>query len=1131
MSALELLPPQAEPPRPRPLQPVPEVEPPKPVAKAPEPEAGIAARAKMTVGLQQQVGNARAGEMAAPPKKEGPAEEKPKQAAELAPKKAEAGKAAPEKAEKPAPPSPRKAIAPAVHAVKDRATRAKTKKIGTPGLVASTQEAAKDPTTEEKRKASVSTVHKLDDAEAKKVRREEFKKALTKAMDAHMGQPKTKDEADQVMKSGGKKASAEMHGSLSTERDQAAGSMKSAAATEVAPQEGGKPPDMKTEAVGAPPAPVSAAPVVPPPLPPEQLDYSSDREPTDNAMSEAGVSKTQLEKGNEPEFNKTLSQRAEGEKHEAEAEAKYRKSETVIQAQTRAAAKGELGEELGAIHGAREMRIGDVTGQQNATKTKDAQERERVTTKINSIKEATRKEVNEILAAMEADAATTFEQGLSAAEAAYEKVFEDEKGGIGTWLTTWGDDWDELIEKSLATAKRHYLSLVELSIDDVSNVVDLKLVAAKKRVEQGRKEVDDFVQGLEGKAKEFGVEVQNQVSAEFDAMDSEIDSRRDALIDKLAQQFKASYERMSAKEEALREANKSLWKRIYDATVGLIKKILAFKDMLLNVLAKAADVIVDIISDPIGFLGNLVSGVMRGLEGFMSRIGEHLKKGLMEWLFGALAGAGLQLPETFDLQGIISIVLQVLGLTYANFRARAVAIVGEPVVSALEQAAEIFKIVATEGIPGLWKFIKEKLNDLKSMVMDAIFDFIKERVIIAGVTWVIGLLNPASAFFKACKAIYDIVMFFINRGSQILALVNAIIDSIAAIAKGNLDTAAKWVENALAKAIPVAIGFLAALLGLGDISGTIRKTIEKAQEPVNKAIDWAIGLAVKAVKAVGKAIGGLFGKKEEKAQEQKEKGADEQSAPLRGQVAQALDERLTAEHTPEEAAGIVKAVETEFKPLGLKSLALGEENEEGTTPILAEASPKLPLRSLARQVPKPRGRSVTSKVQILLSAPIEVPATLLAPADPTKATVPTGGAVWTPSVKKSQTLNAVTWNTSDIDPPGNTSHAEHQFVTYMESRQDIWPLVDKITIVNVSRSPCSICGEELAGFLEQVQATRPGQPIEAEIYWTKLHSTGAQPTSWQTLKELRGAHWQLHAPANALPPEHTNAVNLVKILK
>ena len=89
------------------------------------------------------------------------------------------------------------------------------------------------------------------------------------------------------------------------------------------------------------------------------------------------------------------------------------------------------------------------------------------------------------------------------------------------------------------------------------------------------------------------------------------------------------------------------------------------------------------------------------------------------------------------------------------------------------------------------------------------------------------------------------------------------IDSIAAIAKGSIGVAATMVENALAKAIPVAIGFLASLLGLGDISETIRKTIEKAQAPVNKAIDWVINGAVKVVKAAGNLVKGLVGKKED----------------------------------------------------------------------------------------------------------------------------------------------------------------------------------------------------------------------------------------------------------------------------
>ena len=146
--------------------------------------------------------------------------------------------------------------------------------------------------------------------------------------------------------------------------------------------------------------------------------------------------------------------------------------------------------------------------------------------------------------------------------------------------------------------------------------------------------------------------------------------------------------------------------------------------------------------------------------------------------------------------------------------------------------------------------------------------FVKERIIVAGITWLIGLLNPAAAFIKACKMIYDIVMFFVNRGKQILALVNAVIDSVAAIASGSLAVAATAVENALSKALPVAISFLASLLGLGGISQKIRKIIERVQRPVNKAIDWVINKAVKMVQAVG----GLFGKgkKEEAVAETKD---------------------------------------------------------------------------------------------------------------------------------------------------------------------------------------------------------------------------------------------------------------------
>ncbi len=89
----------------------------------------------------------------------------------------------------------------------------------------------------------------------------------------------------------------------------------------------------------------------------------------------------------------------------------------------------------------------------------------------------------------------------------------------------------------------------------------------------------------------------------------------------------------------------------------------------------------------------------------------------------------------------------------------------------------------------------------------------------------------------------------------------------------------------------------------------------------------------------------------------------------------------------------------------------------------------------------------------------------------------------------------------------------------MESREDLWSKVQKIVVVNVTRSPCSECGPELGWLLKRIKKARKGKPVEAEIFWTKLHSSGAQPTSWESLHDMQKEGWKLHAPGGEYPPE------------
>jgi hypothetical protein len=793
-----------------------------------------------------------------------------------APATAEAEAVQPRKAR-----DPRQAIAPTVGAIRQRAGVARHYRPANEP-VAHAEAAGTDPGVAAMRVADHRTIENVDAAarqsdEVKPTFRSKLKETLEKAINTNMQQPKTKSEADTLMQEGAKRANQSLGGQLATQRQAATGPVTSAVGHPVEAPKGSKPaPELHPEQGGPPPAPIAAAPAVPAPLPAEQLDYSSDRAPTDKAMAENDVTKQQLEEGNEPAFGQALSARSEAERHEATAEARYRQSETRLQAGAQGAAQQALAQGLASIHDARSTRIAGVAGQQRATKDKDADARKAVTDKIAQIKNQTLKEVNDTLNGLEQTATKIFADGLQRAEEVYNDAFEEAKGGAWTWLTTWGEEWTEHIENSLRKAKAAYKNEVDRAIDEVADFVEAKLSAAKRSVAKGLQEVENYVNGLDHSVKEFAQSALKEVSADFAQMVSDIDNRAEHLVDKLTEQYRASYQRMEAMEEKLREENKSLWQRVYDATVGLIEKIIAFKDMLLGILGRAASVIGDIIKHPIRFLGNLVDAVKRGISNFVSRIGEHLKQGLLEWLFGEVASAGIQLPKSFDLKGIVSLVLQVLGLTYANFRARAVALLGEKVVASIEKVAEIFRKVVTEGPAALWEWIKEKLGDLQSLVLDQIRNFIITKVIVAGVTWLIGLLNPASAFFKACKAIYDIIMFFVERGSQIIALVNAIIGSLTAIASGAIGGAAAMVENALARAIPVVISFLASLLGIGGLGEKIKSIIETVRKPVNAAIDWVIGKAVTLVKAAGTFVAGRFGggKKEEEKKEE----ADPQKA-------------------------------------------------------------------------------------------------------------------------------------------------------------------------------------------------------------------------------------------------------------
>ncbi|MGV2387877.1 MAG UNVERIFIED_CONTAM: hypothetical protein LVR29_04885 [Microcystis novacekii LVE1205-3] len=70
------------------------------------------------------------------------------------------------------------------------------------------------------------------------------------------------------------------------------------------------------------------------------------------------------------------------------------------------------------------------------------------------------------------------------------------------------------------------------------------------------------------------------------------------------------------------------------------------------------------------------------------------------------------------------------------------------------------------------------------MVLEPIMQFLIENVISAGCNRIIGLMTPASAFIKACKAIDQIRQVLIDHAQQIADLINSILDAIGLVASG-----------------------------------------------------------------------------------------------------------------------------------------------------------------------------------------------------------------------------------------------------------------------------------------------------------------------------------------------------------
>ncbi|MGW4996465.1 phage tail protein [Streptomyces hydrogenans] len=733
----------------------------------------------------------------------------------------------------------------------------------------SAQDAAVAPPDDKEAQGKAANAEKMNAAKPGEFDKAAFVAAVDKAIEAQA--PKNLDEADKFSKSGkADKVKDEVDGKVTDGKNTSA---KDIETTTKAPPDTSaakdKPvtPMTPDNAPGNPGAP-SAADAIPEKQPPAVTDFSQGPAENDKAMADAEVTEEQLAKGNEPEFDDALKAKKSAETDSAKAPGKAHTAEDQQLATAKAGAAAAGAQAMNTLTATRAAAGKAVDGGKGETKSKDERKRAEVTAKLQKVFDATKKDVESTLTGLDQKVDTAFTTGEKSARDAFTadhkarmKKYKDKRyGGFlgkGRWLKDKFAGMPQEANDLYQESRKLYVARMRTVISSVADMIGVELGRAKTRIAQGRSDLKAEVEKLPADLKSFGEEAQQDFAGKFEDLEASVDEKSQQLVQDLANKYTAALNAVDEEIKKLQEANKGLIDKAKDAIVGVIKTINELKNLLLGILAKAASAIMKIIKDPIGFLGNLVKAVGAGLNLFVANIGDHLKKGLVSWLLGTATKAGLEIPERFDLRGIITLITSLLGLTWDNIRTRITRKgVPEEAMTAVETSVPVAQSLAKEGPAGAVKEIEAEAGDLKSTILSKLTEYLVPTVIIAGVTWILSLLNPASAFVRAVKGIIDIVTFVVNQGAQIADFVNAVLDAVIEIANGGAAGVPKMVETALAASIPLLIGFLAALLGIGNLANKVKSVFQAVSKPVNRAIDKIVDFIAKKGKALWQKLRG-----------------------------------------------------------------------------------------------------------------------------------------------------------------------------------------------------------------------------------------------------------------------------------
>jgi hypothetical protein len=809
--------------------------------------------------------------------------------------------------------------------------------------------AAKSPPNERVAGGKAKQVDKIKDAKEGKPEQSSFlamlRAEIAKVMPKTLGQTENFDSTAQQMK-GGLKGNVAEQKEKSTQ-DVSGASRQTPGPAGEAKAEKPLPPD------GAPPAPaVNAAEGMPAPKSEADVSLEDSKQDADAQLKEAEVTPSSLQKANDPRFSAVLSAKQAVVQNADAGPGKYRAAEAATLAGAAASASSATKAGAAAMIGVRKGGNAKVLTKQEEQKAKDEAKRKAVVDKIEAIYNTTKARVDAKLAAVDGEVNGMFDRGVDAALNAMTSFvngrIRDYKirrylsipiVGLARWIRDQVLNLPDEVNVFYDQGRQLFQAQMDALIVRVANLVEQRLKEAKAEVAKGQAEIKAFVASQPKDLQAVAQQAQTAVASRFEELEKGIEEKKNALAQSLAQKYKEGFDKANEALKAIQDSNKGALAGLAEKLGEVIKALMEFKARLMGILRKGEETIKLILADPIGFVGNLISAVKGGISAFLGNIKTHLANGFKKWLFGNLP-PGVEIPADFSLVSIFKLVMGVLGITAAGMRAKAVKLIGERNMKIIEKVIEYVLILIRGGPAALWEKVKEDLSNLKDMVIEAIKSWLIDTIVKQAVTKILSMFNPAGAILQAILAIYNVIMFVVEKAAQIMEFVESVINSIHAIATGSIGGAIAKVEQALGNAVPILIGFLARLIGLGGIAQKIREFIAKVQAKVDAAIDKAIAKIVAFVK---KTIGKLLGKDKKDERTDAEKERDLKAAVAEGDALLASKDLKKSEIKKKLAS-----IQKKYKLVSLTLVAQPAANRKESDHLEAEINPKLTGKTVLR---------------------------------------------------------------------------------------------------------------------------------------------------------------------------------------